>query len=1352
MARNIRANRFFSAQALERRQLLSAAVVGVFPAAPPSPAASPAVGPAAPAVTYPLSDVPQLSSDPGAKVNVYLDFTGDTVNSWGYNPATGKPYDPGVIPAYDSDGDPTTFSSTELADIQAIWAGVAEKYSPFTVNVTTVKPSNTAHGSMFQMDIGGTNSWYSATAGGVALVGSFTNTSLSNIDFDFSNQGGSSSTNIVYLATDAAHETGHGLGLNHQGTVSNGVVTEYSNGSSTTAPIMGNAGNIPGVRGIWFNGTETGVDSNGNPIVLAASQDDLSIITSTTNGISYKTNTSTYSNPTTMLFYNNGSLLSGYGGTIITSGDTDFYRFQAQGPTANFAITETTPLGMLAPAAIIQTSGESTIAYSVNSNTGCTISASGMTPGAYYFLVVGGQGGYGDIGQYQISSGYSSSFAYQAGNTLYVDGYDNNSNAITIGVGTGVSAGSYVLSDTALGGTASISFTRSGISSIYVYLGTAANTIDVGNGSLANIAPVTVTGPTGTDALSIDDSESPTIGAYYITVSGVDEVVTEGSFTATFDSAVTGVTLATSDAAADVVNVSATILPTTVQGQASEYVDAGTGSSATTLAAGLTVTNPPNFTNLTIDDSSDTTARGTVYLSNGELTGLSPQPIIWTPGDVNSLTISGGSGGNGYYITTSLPTSYQTDILMGSGNDLLDIDNGVSANLFVNGESGTDQVNVYEGTTTAATYNFSSTGFSRAGLSVAVTSVESLALQTGYTTNTVNVPALPSAAVSIYVSPGSVTAVDVGAGTHVLPSLAYGLDLVEQGTINLMLDDGSDTSPGTNIITASTFQTSTGTLTYAALTVDDIASTSDSFLNTVDIYGTSPVTTYTINANDAALVSIGQNSNISGVQTSQIFNPNVLTINDADDIAVFDSGDPAARTYTLSSGSLNVAGLLQVDYTALGTPLLLEGANGGDTFNIQSTSIQNPVTVLGGLGNDNFYVGSTTVTGGLLYTLTSNITVNGGSGNDNLTLYDPDYGPVEITPTVVAPLVGTTPYSQTTYSNFKSLTLDYGTNTSGGLITVTGTAAGTPVTVADSNGTDTLDVDQTAPTAPVTFDLSTGGDAINVDAPGMGTGPAEVDFTGSQRIGQLTIGTAGQAVVTTGAKKLLETTGISVTGNGRLDLTANDLDVLAGSLTAVNALVRSGYNLTGGGKWNGPGIVSSAAAGDTTHLTALAVVQNNQGGQALFSGTRMFDQFIPGAADILVKYTYFGDANLDGKVDGSDYSLIDAGYKSHGTLTGWYNGDFNYDGSVDGSDYSVIDNAFNNQRTAIPSAVVAAVPSVIPVVATAAAVIQPASPAAPPAGRVIPQQPATPPVFSTTTDAADLLQLLKRSHKRIDLG
>ena len=66
------------------------------------------------------------------------------------------------------------------------------------------------------------------------------------------------------------------------------------------------------------------------------------------------------------------------------------------------------------------------------------------------------------------------------------------------------------------------------------------------------------------------------------------------------------------------------------------------------------------------------------------------------------------------------------------------------------------------------------------------------------------------------------------------------------------------------------------------------------------------------------------------------------------------------------------------------------------------------------------------------------------------------------------------------------------------------------------------------------------------------------------------------------------------------------------------------------------------------------------------------------ATDVLVKYTYGGDANLDGLLDGADYGLIDNYIQFPGT-TGWGNGDFNYDGVIDGADYGILDNAIQLQ-------------------------------------------------------------------------
>jgi autotransporter-associated beta strand protein len=212
-------------------------------------------------------------------------------------------------------------------------------------------------------------------------------------------------------------------------------------------------------------------------------------------------------------------------------------------------------------------------------------------------------------------------------------------------------------------------------------------------------------------------------------------------------------------------------------------------------------------------------------------------------------------------------------------------------------------------------------------------------------------------------------------------------------------------------------------------------------------------------------------------------------------------------------------------------------------------------------------------------------------------------------------------------------------------------------------------------------------------------------------LGQLNVN--GNAVFATavnqGNRQIVSATGISIGGNGssytgRLDVGNNDVDVVnAGTLglASINAAAVAGYN---GGSWNGTGgIVSSAAAGDPTHLTALGVILNSNNGTT--SGTPLygsatgslglFDGLNPSVSDVLIKYTYYGDTNLSGLVDGSDYSRVDTTYGNEAfvngvatnPISGWYNGDFNYDGVVDGSDYTLMDNAFNQEGAALSTAI-----------------------------------------------------------------
>jgi hypothetical protein len=212
-----------------------------------------------------------------------------------------------------------------------------------------------------------------------------------------------------------------------------------------------------------------------------------------------------------------------------------------------------------------------------------------------------------------------------------------------------------------------------------------------------------------------------------------------------------------------------------------------------------------------------------------------------------------------------------------------------------------------------------------------------------------------------------------------------------------------------------------------------------------------------------------------------------------------------------------------------------------------------------------------------------------------------------------------------------------------------------------------------AGTALFGSDTGAGGANLTVKVTG-----GSVSFASTQHLAGLNISTGALASLTGGGnghRSMLYTPTLGVAGT--LDLTANDLDVQNGGPTALAAITALAGKAFSNGTWTGTGITSSAAAGDSSHLTAIGVILN--------STYTTLDGSSVAANDVLAKYTYYGDANLDGHIDGSDYSRIDNGSLSH--LTGWFNGDFNYDGVVNGSDYTLIDNAFNTQGAALSSQV-----------------------------------------------------------------
>ena len=128
-------------------------------------------------------------------------------------------------PAYDLDGDPTSFNDAELEAINEIYLRVAEDYAPFNVTVTTDQDVFNAATNAIRVVVGGTGN----NRGGVAYLNSF-GTQKQDC-YVFPNSLGSPKS----IAEAISHEVGHTLNLSHDGKGGD----EYYGGTNGWAPIMG---------------------------------------------------------------------------------------------------------------------------------------------------------------------------------------------------------------------------------------------------------------------------------------------------------------------------------------------------------------------------------------------------------------------------------------------------------------------------------------------------------------------------------------------------------------------------------------------------------------------------------------------------------------------------------------------------------------------------------------------------------------------------------------------------------------------------------------------------------------------------------------------------------------------------------------------------------------------------------------------------------------------------------------------------------------------------------------------------------------------------------------------------------
>jgi hypothetical protein len=420
---------------------------------------------------------------------------------------------------------------------------------------------------------------------------------------------------------------------------------------------------------------------------------------------------------------------------------------------------------------------------------------------------------------------------------------------------------------------------------------------------------------------------------------------------------------------------------------------------------------------------------------------------------------------------------------------------------------------------------------------------------------------------------------------------------------------------------------------------------------------------------------------------------------------------------------------MMFDYNITGA----EVVTGSNAILAAAAGVSGPPTWIGASG-DNWTAGTNwtgtvpnsataeaqfTTTGGAIANLNIDQTVNkltfDATTSNDYTLS----GPGKLT------LAGTTPSINTTTTNTGDQTvavnLDLAAGTTitvnGGSLSLNPTAnsllgAGVTATVATGatlnlGGTANALSDGTSTHANVTnsgtLAATTAGKRVgNI----TGTGTTNVNTTGASltassiRQGSLAIGAGNTVTVapngtSTGLSRLTSSLSIAggATPTGTLDLKDNDLIVGSANLTAalatqtlINEQVEFAYN---GFAWDQPGITSSTVQNDINVNglpTALGILLNNDGsgvGGNLFYGDGVglptFNGQTIGEFDTLVKYTWLGDADLNGLVDSVDFGLFQAGFDNSAPYTGWAFGDFDYNGVVDSVDFGLFQTGLGGQ-------------------------------------------------------------------------
>lgn len=448
---------------------------------------------------YPLTQTFLLHSRAGAAKVIYLDFKGHvtTGTSWNSTYAAGANI---TTPAFDTDGSPTTFSSSEQAVIQEVWKRVSEDYAAWDVDVTTEDPgleairrtttSDTQYG--VRCVIGGSSSqWLGSAAGGVAYVGSFgksvsiTSSTNDVPAFIFPME---LSNNPKYIAEAAAHEVGHTLGLYHS-SQTNG--NEYYAGHADWAPIMG--------VGYYSNVVQW---TKGDYPLSNNTQDQISLITQRVPRL-----TDEHGGTATTATVVTGETLVA-GGVITDRADADWFKITAGQGTVNVSGLAASPSANLKLSLSLVDESGNVLATGTSSGMNSNLSVPVL--GGKYYIVVDGIGtgdaltgftDYSSIGRFSLSGSWTAATV-------------TNVAPVALTTGTTPTSGTAPLTVSFVG---SSSYDPDGAIASYVW-----NFGDGTSSTLSNVSHTYSTAGTYNASLTVtDNSGAQSVGTVTIVVSAV---------------------------------------------------------------------------------------------------------------------------------------------------------------------------------------------------------------------------------------------------------------------------------------------------------------------------------------------------------------------------------------------------------------------------------------------------------------------------------------------------------------------------------------------------------------------------------------------------------------------------------------------------------------------------------------------------------------------------------------------------------------------------------------------------------------------------------------------------------------